>query len=47
MRPRRILTAEETFTILDEAVQQSALAVLTVHEGDEWQIWSEPASLTN
>ena len=36
MRPRRILTGEESSSILDEAVRQSALAVLTVHEGGEW-----------
>ena len=36
MRPRRILTLEETSVIIDQAVQQSALAVLTVHEGDSW-----------
>jgi c-di-GMP-binding flagellar brake protein YcgR len=39
MRPRRILTAEETFSILDEAVKQNALAVLTVHEHDEWRMF--------
>jgi len=36
MRPRRILTAEETSAILDQAVQESALAVLTVHDDECW-----------
>ena len=39
MRPRRILTGEETAAILGTAVQQSALAVLTVHEGDQWRMF--------
>jgi c-di-GMP-binding flagellar brake protein YcgR len=36
MRPRRILTAEESSTMFDEAVRQNALAVLTVHEDGDW-----------
>ena len=36
MRPRRILTTEETSTMFDEAVHQNALAVLTVHEDGNW-----------
>jgi c-di-GMP-binding flagellar brake protein YcgR len=39
MRPRRILTGEETALILDEAVRQSALAVLTVHEDGHWRVF--------
>jgi c-di-GMP-binding flagellar brake protein YcgR len=39
MRPRRILTGEETAVILDEAVRQGALAVLTVHERDCWHMF--------
>ena len=39
MKPRRILTGEETSTILDEAVRQSALAVLTVHQEEGWQMF--------
>lgn len=39
MKPRRILTAEESSTIFDEAVQQSALAVLTVHEDGNWHLF--------
>jgi c-di-GMP-binding flagellar brake protein YcgR len=39
MRPRRILTGEETALILDEAVRQSALAVLTVHEDSQWHMF--------
>jgi c-di-GMP-binding flagellar brake protein YcgR len=39
MRPRRILTGEETALILDEAVRQSALAVLTVHEDSRWHMF--------
>jgi len=37
MRPRRILTTEESTFILDEAVRQSALAVLSVHQDGTWQ----------
>jgi c-di-GMP-binding flagellar brake protein YcgR len=36
MKPRRIVTTEETVTVFDEAVQHSALAVLTVHQDDRW-----------
>ncbi|MFQ5806796.1 MAG: flagellar brake protein [Phycisphaerae bacterium] len=39
MRPRRILIGEETSMILDEAVQQNALAVLTVHEDGSWHMF--------
>lgn len=39
MRPRRILTGEETSAILDEAVQQNALAVMTVHDENGWQMF--------
>lgn len=39
MRPRRILTLEESAAIIDQAVQQNALAVLTVHEADRWHIF--------
>jgi len=37
MKPRRILTGEESSAILDEAVKQNALAVLSVHESDGWK----------
>ena len=36
MKPRRILTAEESAAILDEAVAQGALAVLTVNQDGDW-----------
>jgi len=39
MRPRRILTGEETSVILDEAVHQNALAVLTIHQDGSWQMF--------
>jgi len=39
MKPRRILTAEETTEMLDEAVRQGALAILAVHQNDEWQMF--------
>jgi len=39
MKPRRILTAEETATILDEAVGQSALAILSFYENEKWKIY--------
>lgn len=39
MRPRRIMTVEETSEIIDEAVRQNALAVLTVHEPDGWRMF--------
>ena len=39
MKPRRIITSEETAQILDEAVSQSALAVLSIHEDGEWKMF--------
>lgn len=39
MKPRRILTAEETTEIVDEAVRQNALAVMTVYEPDGWRMF--------
>lgn len=36
MRPRRILTTQETAQILDHAVQANELAVLSLWQGDEW-----------
>lgn len=36
MRPRRILTVQETAEIIDQATRDNALAVITVHVGEEW-----------
>ncbi len=36
MRPRRILTAQESAEILEQAVRQNALAVVSVHDDDRW-----------
>ncbi len=38
MRPRRVLATQDTAEIIDRAVQERALAVLTLQDGDnEWQ----------
>ncbi|WP_320046870.1 hypothetical protein [uncultured Ilyobacter sp.] len=37
MKPRRILTGQETSEMLTEAVSQNALAVLNVHEDGQWK----------
>lgn len=37
MRPRRILGHQETAQILDQAVHENALVVLSVQEDDEWR----------
>lgn len=39
MRPRRILTTREATEILDKAVQEHALAVLSVQFGDDWHTY--------
>jgi len=39
MKPRRILTLEESTAVIEQAVQQNALAVLTVHEADRWHVF--------
>lgn len=36
MRPRRILTREETVEILEQAAAENALCVLTTHDGAQW-----------
>lgn len=36
MRPRRILTADETSDTLDQAAKENALVVVTVQENDVW-----------
>jgi c-di-GMP-binding flagellar brake protein YcgR len=37
MRPRRILTPQETFEIFDHAVQHGELAVVTLQNKDNWR----------
>ena len=39
MKPRRIITSEETAMILDQAVSENALAVLSIHENGEWKMF--------
>lgn len=39
MKPRRIVTSEETALILDDAVGQNALAVLSIHEHGQWKMF--------
>jgi len=39
MRPRRILTPQETAEILDQAVSERALAVVSVQQDDGWQLF--------
>lgn len=37
MRPRLVLAPEDVCEIFDAAVQEQALAVLSIHEGDGWR----------
>ncbi len=36
MRPRRLLTMQDTIEVVEQSVRDNALAVLTLQSGDEW-----------